>query len=217
MFSSRLAILGAAVAFLSLVSMHVLSPEYSPAWRMVSEYANGQYAWVLSLMFAAFGLSELALAVGLQPLLATRSGRVGVGILAVAAIAGGSAAVFDLNQVVVHELAGIIGIFGLPIAAVLISRELGGQPRRLLAQLTWMSVVLWIATFGLMIATFIGATGGLPSEPPAQVPAGVIALVGWTDRLMLVSSWAWVTAVASYVLEQSGHGHGVVHAEFQLS
>ena len=81
MFSSRLAILGAAVAFLSLVSLHVLSPEYSPAWRMVSEYANGQSAWVLSLMFAAFGLSELALAVGLQPLLATRSGRVGLVIL----------------------------------------------------------------------------------------------------------------------------------------
>src|ERR1700736_2975687 len=125
MLSSRLAILGAAVASLSLVSLHVLSPEYSPAWRMVCEYANGQSAWVLSLMFAAFGLSELALAVGLQPLLATPSGRVGRVILAIAAIAGASAAVFDLNQVVLHELAGIIGIFGLPIAAVLISRELG--------------------------------------------------------------------------------------------
>ena len=39
-------------------------------------------------------------------------------------------------------------------------------------------------------------TGGLPSEPPAQLPAGVIALVGWTNRLMLVASWAWATAVA---------------------
>src|SRR5438270_10093147 len=141
MFSSRLAILGAAVAFLSLVSLHVLSPEYSPAWRMVSEYANGQSSWVLSLMFAAFGLSELALAVGLQPLLATRSGTVGLVILAVAAIAGGSAAVFDLNQVVLHELAGIVGIFGLPIAAVLISRELGQRLLRFLANLTWISVV----------------------------------------------------------------------------
>jgi len=210
-----LAILGAAVAFLSLVSLHVLSPEYSPAWRMVSEYANGQYGWVLSLMFAAFGASELALAVGLQPLLATRSGRVGLVILAIAAIAGASAAVFDLNQVVLHELAGIVGILGLPIAAVLISHELGQRLLRLCAHLTWISVVLWIATFGLMIATFISATGGLPSEPPAQLPAGVIALVGWTNRLMLVASWAWLVAVAWYVLEQSEHG--VLHAEFQLS
>jgi hypothetical protein len=215
MFSSRLAILGAAVAFLSLVSLHMLSPEYSPAWRMVSEYANGQSAWVLSLMFAAFGLSELALTVGLQPLLATRSGRVGLVILAIAAIAGASAALFDLNQVVLHELAGMVGIFGLPIAAVLISRELGQRLLRLLAHVTWISVVLWIATFGLMIATFISATGGLPSEPPAQLPAGVIALVGWTDRLMLVASWAWVTAVAWYVLKESERG--VLHAEFQLS
>ena len=98
---------------------------------------------------------------------------------------------------------------------MLISRELGQRLLRLLAHLTWISVVLWIATFGLMIATFIGATGGLPSEPPAQLPAGVIAVLGWTDRLMLVSGWAWVTAVAWCVLKQSEHG--VMHAEFQLS
>jgi hypothetical protein len=93
MFSSRLAIFGAAVAFLSLVSLHVLS------------------AWLLSLMFAAFGLSELALAVGLQPLLAKRSGRVGVVIKpAMAKLfdkqATGEARVreFDVSRVVHSQL-----------------------------------------------------------------------------------------------------------------
>ncbi|MDQ6877228.1 MAG: hypothetical protein M3082_05930 [Candidatus Dormibacteraeota bacterium] len=37
-----LAIAGASAALLLLASLHVLSPEFSPSWRMVSEYANGR-------------------------------------------------------------------------------------------------------------------------------------------------------------------------------
>ena len=60
--AARAAIAAATAAFVLLFSLHVLSPEFSPAWRLVSEYANGQYAWVLSLMFLAYGASSLALA-----------------------------------------------------------------------------------------------------------------------------------------------------------
>ena len=52
-----LAIAAAAVALLLLASLHVLSPEFDPAFRMVSEYALGHYGWVLSLMFLAWGIS----------------------------------------------------------------------------------------------------------------------------------------------------------------
>lgn len=38
-------------AFLLLAALHLLSPEFPPSWRMVSEYAFGHYPWVLSLMF----------------------------------------------------------------------------------------------------------------------------------------------------------------------
>jgi len=31
--------------------LHVLSPEFSPSRRVISEYALGHYPWVLSLMF----------------------------------------------------------------------------------------------------------------------------------------------------------------------
>src|ERR671925_2056063 len=57
--AAGLAIAATVAAAILLVTLHLLSPEYSPAWRMVSEYANGHYAWVLSLMFAAWGLSTL--------------------------------------------------------------------------------------------------------------------------------------------------------------
>jgi len=41
--AARLAIAAAAAALLLLASLRVLSPEFDPSWRMVSEYANGHY------------------------------------------------------------------------------------------------------------------------------------------------------------------------------
>jgi hypothetical protein len=41
-----MAIAAAAAQVLLLASLHVLSPEFDPAWRVVSEYVNGGYGWV---------------------------------------------------------------------------------------------------------------------------------------------------------------------------
>lgn len=35
----------AGVTLVLLLALHVLSPEFSPAWHMVSEYGNGRYEW----------------------------------------------------------------------------------------------------------------------------------------------------------------------------
>jgi uncharacterized protein DUF998 len=199
-----LAIGSAVAALVFLASLHVLSPEYSPAWRLVSEYANGRYAWVLSLMFGAYGLSSLALAFAVRAQLRSRRGRLGLAALVIAGIGQSAAAVFNLNQVVLHDIAGALGIVALPIGAMLISLELVQTPewastrRQLLwaANLTWISVLLWVAGFPLMMATFINAQGALPSSPPHELPPGVIAIVGWTDRLLIVSAWAWIAIVA---------------------
>ena len=202
--ASVLAIGSAALAVMLLASLHVLSPEYSPAWRMISEYANGHYPWVLSLMFIAYGLGILSLAYAIRKQTSTRASKAGLVLLAVSGLAAASAAQFDLNQVVLHELAGILGILCLPIAAMLITPTLvKEQPwsnvRMLLlwvANLTWISVVLWMASFVLMVATFLHVLGALPTSVPKEVPPGAIALVGWTNRLLVLSAWAWVAAVA---------------------
>ncbi|HEX6511565.1 MAG TPA: DUF998 domain-containing protein [Chloroflexota bacterium] len=203
-----LAIASALAAAVLLGALHVLSPEYSPAWRMVSEYANGRYAWVLSLMFTAYGASTLAVAYAIRSQVAGRSGGIGLGALVLSGIGQAAAAAFDLNQVLLHELAGILGIMALPVGAVLISRNLARQPRwspagrqlRYAAHLTWITVVLWIASFPIMVATFAHALGTLPSTPPSELPAGVIALVGWTCRLLIVAAWAWVIVVAWHAI-----------------
>jgi hypothetical protein len=44
-----LAIAASAATLLLLASLHFLSPEFDPSWRMVSEYAFGHFGPVLSL------------------------------------------------------------------------------------------------------------------------------------------------------------------------
>jgi hypothetical protein len=197
---------GSALALLLI--LHVLSPEFSPAWRMISEYANGQYGWVLSLMFIAYGASSLTLAIAIRSQLNTRRDTLGVALLLVSGIAQASAAQFDLNQTVLHELAGAVGVLCLPVAEMLVSPSLAATATwdrstkliLLAANLTWVSVVLWVGSFVLMIATFLHALGGLPAAPPEELSAGVVAVVGWTNRLVVLSAWGWVAIVAWHVI-----------------
>lgn len=72
---ARLAIAAAAATLLLLAGLHVLSPELDPSWRMVSEYANGRYGWVLSLMFVSWALSSWALAFAMWSHVKTAAGK----------------------------------------------------------------------------------------------------------------------------------------------
>lgn len=202
--AARLAI-GSTMAALSFLgALHVLSPEFDPGWRMVSEYANGRYPWVLSLMFACWGLSTLALAYAIRGELRSNSARIGLGLLVLAGIGEAMAAVFDLNNITMHNVAGVFGMGCLPIAAMIISITLGRTPawsgarRSLLASanLTWMSVLLLVASFVLMVGSFMATGLPTPAQAPKVLPAGVIGLVGYANRLLVLCYYVWVIELA---------------------
>ncbi len=203
--AASLAIAASAAAFLFLASLHVLSPEFDPSWRMVSEYANGHYGWVLSLMFASWAVGSWALAFAIRSEAKTTAGKIGLVFLVAAGVGWAMGAAFDINHPL-HDLAGFIGIGSLPIAAMLISVRLGrtqawsAAKKALLwtANLTWISVVLLAATFIIMIASFVQAGGNMNAEATTvtALPPGVIAWVGWANRLLVVVYCAWVAMVA---------------------
>jgi hypothetical protein len=213
LLAARVAIAAAGAALLLLASLHLLSPEFDPAWRMVSEYANGRYGWVLSLMFAAWGLSSWALIVAIRSEARTVGFRIGLLLLAVAGVGEGMAAVFDINHDTLHAVAGALGILGLPIAAMLISVNLARTEawspakRTLLwtANLTWVSLALLAVTFVILVATFSQVPGGPPAHAPKVLPPGVIGLVGWANRLLVVLYCLWVITVAWQAITLRGH------------
>jgi len=200
--AARVAIAASVAVIVLLAGLHVLSPEFDPSWRMVSEYALGQYGWILSLMFIAWAVSSWALAFALRSQVKTLAGKIGLGFLIAAGVGEAMASVFDINHPL-HGLSAMIGIPSLAIAAMLVSVSLSrtepwsAAKKTLLwtANLTWVSIVLMIVALIVMMITYTQA-GGDTTTVPTVLPPGVIGLVGWANRLLVVLYCVWVMTVA---------------------
>ena len=57
------AIAASGVALALLLSLHVLSPEFSPAWRMISEYEIGRHGWLIRAAVFCWSIGFFGLAV----------------------------------------------------------------------------------------------------------------------------------------------------------
>jgi hypothetical protein len=193
--AALMAMAAAALTVLLLAALHVMSPEFDPSRRIVSEYANGRYGWVLSLMFASWAISSWSLAVALWSQLKGIGGKVAVSFLVAAGVGEGMASFCDINHPW-HNLAGMIGVLSLPIAAMGISLNLAGvdewmRAKRVLlvtANLTWLTLLLMvIALFALVTRRRI--------TPPG------IEMIGWTNRAVVVAYCVWVATVAWQALK----------------
>ena len=177
---------------------------------MVSEYANGNYSWVLSSMFIFWAISSWMLAYTIWSEVKTSAGKVGLYFLIASGVGEAMAATFDINHSL-HGLASLIGIGSLPIAALLISTSLGktdtwsGSKKSLLltANLTWISVVFMEISFALLISTFTQTGAEMPADSTTvtALPEGVIALVGWANRFLIIAYCAWILNVARNVIK----------------
>jgi Protein of unknown function (DUF998) len=210
-----LAILATGATILLLVSLHALSPEFSPSWRMISEYAFGHYPWVLSLMFLSWGIGSWALVVAIWSQVQTNSGKVGLWFLIIAGTGEAMASVFDITHPIGHGIAGLLGVIGFPIAALLLSVALGPnqtwssarRPLLWIANLSWISIALLAVTLAIMTMQMARINGGhLPQHAPKSLPPGVLKLDGWANRLIVLSNCAWVL-VAAYHATQVRRKH----------
>jgi hypothetical protein len=204
--AAYVAVLSIALSGASLVLLHVLSPEFAPSWRMVSEYANGQHRWLLTFVFSWWALSSFALLAALWPATATTLGKVGLLFLLLAGIGQAMGGLFDLNHPL-HGLAAMIGIPSLCVAAVLLNLALArtpgiAAPPQWAAHLPWISFALMIGALMLFFSALksAGIEVGPQAQPLKELPAGVSGYVGWANRLLFAASYLWVVLAALSVL-----------------
>lgn len=129
--TAALVSLGAAVAFVVLLAaLHVIKPELDPSWHFISEYAIGDYGWVMVLVFLSLALSYVTLFVAIRSQTQTIVGKIGLALLLVSALGLTIAAVFTTDPITasqdavttegsLHNLGGMLGI-AMPFAAALI-------------------------------------------------------------------------------------------------
>jgi hypothetical protein len=198
--ASAIAIAAAVISALALVALHVLSPEFEMSWRMVSEYANGRYGWLLTAVFITWAIASWALAVALWPLWATGLGRIGLVFLVLAGVGQMMGGLFDINHTL-HGAAFAIGVPSLTIAAILMTlalRRSGADMAMWPAHLSWISFVLMAATMALFLTSLsrAGIDVSAQSGPLTDLPEGVTAYNGWANRLLFGASYLWLIIAA---------------------
>jgi hypothetical protein len=199
--AARLAFAGGATFVLLLAALHLLRRDLDPSWHFVSEYAVGDYGWMMTLAFLALALSYVALFVTLRFQVRTLAGRIGLALLLVSAIGlilGGLFATDPLSAGVedqtvsgkLHSVGGSLGIV-MPFAAALVSWSL---TRRRAWSLTRVPL-LWSA--GLAVVGFLVSAVSLAVLlSQSEGTFGPDVVVGWPNRLEILAYTVWPMVVA---------------------
>jgi hypothetical protein len=96
--------LAAAAAYVVLLAMlHVIKPEFDPSWPMASEYAIGDYGWVMRIAFFSMALSCVAVFAVLRFQIETIGGRIGLYLLVFVTAALVIGGIFVVDPVTIKE------------------------------------------------------------------------------------------------------------------
>jgi hypothetical protein len=203
--ASAYASIGLACAFLALLLfLHILKPEFDPAWRWISEYEIGRFGWMMRLAFFCWGGSVLAVAVTAWPSLQPAPGILGGLWLVVISVALFGAGILKTNAITdrtssqentLHAICGAVVILSFPIAATLVAvslfRGAGWSASRglliLATALTWVGLVAFLAS---------NIWAGSRSISAERVGNPDVR-VGWQNRFMVVTYAVWVVVVSA--------------------
>ncbi len=206
--ATRLAF-GFGIAFLVLLaSLHFLEPEFDPSWRVISEYAIGQYGFLMALAFFCWGGGFLALTVALWHSLPTRGGSIGKWWLVAISFAVMGAGIFTTSPItqtvrsngdMVHAICGTIMIFTFPIASTLIARSLWHNHifKPYGSTLLWFTVLVWLGFLSFLGATIIFKPNG--REYNASV------WIGYPNRFLAVAYTLWLLVLARLTNRLQSH------------
>ena len=187
--AGRISFAASVASLFFLATLHLLSPEFNPSSRMVSEYALGNYGWVLLLMFLTWALSCIAIFFAIKSEVTNVGGKIGLGFLLLASVGMIMGGLFDVNHDL-HGLAAMIGMPSLPVAAVLISVSLSRNSSWTSARrsLIWTAILTWVSLILMNVAIFSGFSQTGEINPGAWF--------GWANRLLIVVYNIWLLVLA---------------------
>ncbi|PWT76073.1 MAG: hypothetical protein C5B59_07325 [Bacteroidetes bacterium] len=206
---AKLIIASSALSLLCLLLLHFLSPEFKPSWRMISEYALGKYKPVLTAFFLIGAISSVLLPFLLWNETTSVWARIGLILIFVSGVGGFMGGLFDVKHPL-HGAAFALGVPTLPVGALLVSYHLikkvpwKNHSLGILfsAHSIWIGIVLMAVSMIVMMSGFkqAGIPMGKDATPPESVPAGVIALAGYFNRLLVLCCAIWVIFMANVYL-----------------
>ncbi len=146
----------ATVAFIVILTfLHFAKPELDPTWRMVSEYAIGNYGWLMVTAFMLWALGFVSLFFAVRFQIKNLGGKIGLVSLWISALGLVIAGIFTTDPVTIskeemttsgmlHSIGGTLGM-AMPLAVILISWSLYKKAD----WATSKKAILWSAVFAL--------------------------------------------------------------------
>jgi len=206
---SILILITSSVSILSLLLLHLTSPEFKPSWRMISEYANGKFKILITVFFIFWGLSTILTALMISQNLNGNWMYIGISLVILSGLGAICGGLFDINHKL-HGMSFALGVPTLPIGALMLHSQLqnsSGEYSNLLFYSThsiWISLVLMGISMGLLMSGF--KKSGLPMgpgvKPPVKLPKEVIGINGYFNRLLVICYIGWSMVVAMLFINQ---------------
>ena len=201
LLAARAALLSTGLFLVLLLAVHILKPELDPSWRFISEYAIGDYGWVMRAAFLALAVSNVALFVAIRKCMETGWGKLGSILFLVGAIGLLLAGIFVTDPVntaiearttsgSLHNLGGALGLGGflgtLIFSARLLRHESWRSARKAVGVATAVVVLGFLIAFVTITVIAVRQDGVF----------GPDTSVGWPNRIGIVSGCAWLLIIS---------------------
>jgi Protein of unknown function (DUF998) len=183
------------VSILSLLTLHFVSSEIKPNFRMVSEYALGNHKWLITIFFITWGLCSICSGLMIWNVVTSSWAKIGVILIFVTGIGAIMGGLFDVQ----HKLHGLsfgIGVPFMPIGALLITYHLlkkvewqnYNTTMLISSHSIWISIVLMAVSMFLLFSSLksAGIEYGPDSPPLTELPKNVIGISGWANRILVL-------------------------------
>lgn len=192
------AIAAILASILLILVLHVLKPDYDPAWRFLSEYSIGEFGFVMQAAFVAMAMACSAVAASLWRHASTLPAKAGlvlhwaVGLSLVgAAIFVGDPVTAEPSQLtshgMVHGICASVGIPAVPVAALAVAygMTMRGTLDRKRLSIAAFAVVIGVVSMFIYIAILMSGGGKIgPSD-----------YTGWANRIVVAAfDWWWISA-----------------------
>jgi hypothetical protein len=197
--AARISIASGALFVLFLGSLHLLEPEFDPTWRFISEYALGNFGWMMSLAFVSIAVSLVSAGIAIFSKVRNVVGYIGLVIVLLAVIGLVIAASFKTDPIFTLQdemtSSGQMHVLGAsldysPLAFLLLSFSLARHGN-------WSSVKKWLfLTAILSIALIIAFIATIPAD--AVFGPGVYS--GLMGRFLMLSYLGWLGTVSFHIL-----------------
>lgn len=195
----KISMINSSLFILLLILLHLIKTEINPSWQPISEYALGNYGWVMRLAFFTMMIATATAAFASFNTFKTIGGKIGGVLLVLSSVGFFLAGIFNTDPATltgedvttsgtIHSigagLAGMVVFSSLFFLWQVYQNPLLNENRKLL---TWATILLWVSEIVLIISMAIYL-------PKNEGNLGPEVLVGWQNRFMILCCALWLIA-----------------------